>query len=472
LKFDADQPHPSIEKSPIRPLVRRGAKSTTPADIYELQPTPEPRGEKRSYEDTIAENEEEDYANGFQDESMVMVGDDGGVELEDGDDQPYNDGGEYTPVNLDEEDSVVVAHSSPTVQRKGRGRPSKATEKLTNGILKKSPKGRGRAKQQRESFASTASDVPKKRGRPPKVKDSFTNGAKPDPSPKKQKIAVGQHVDSDLIDPSLEEVDTSQISVPQGKRKAKGQPALSKARPLEESSGDEALRDYGPGDMLPPPRPNVPRGGKFQKSKLHIHEEASGSEDVDEVRPPAKRSKITSKAVPRAKAGVSERDPNLPIRSTSKDADEQPMKRSLWGNGTSRPMPRTLQILRQGTPSDEASLVTRSGRRSVRPLAYWHGEAIERAHDGTMLNIVRAESVEVESKRSKKKPGRRKAPAMAAIEEEEVDDEDLEQWEIEGRIIPAFVRAYDPEYGILDEEDELGKRGYPTSDFLSYADTI
>jgi hypothetical protein len=89
-----------------------------------------------------------------------------------------------------------------------------------------------------------------------------------------------------------------------------------------------------------------------------------------------------------------------------------------------------------------------------------------------MLNIVRAESVEVESKRPKKKPGRRNAPAMAAIEEEEVDDEDLEQWEIEGRIIPAFVRAYDPEYGVLDEEDEQGKLGCQTWIFQGCADTI
>jgi hypothetical protein len=197
--------------------------------------------------------------------------------------------------------------------------------------------------------------------------------------------------------------------------------------------------------MLPPPKPKS-QTRKPQRSKLNIHQEVSGSEEPEAVRP-VKRAKNSSKA------GPSERDPNILMRSQSQTSDDNMQKKSLW-NKTGRGVPRTLQILRQESVSDGSNLVTRSGRRSVKPIAYWHGEQIERAYDGTMLNIVRAESVEVEPKPTKR--GRRKVqPLPALAEEEEHGGLQLEQWEADGQTINGLVREWDAEYGVAMEDEEI-----------------
>lgn len=120
------------------------------------------------------------------------------------------------------------------------------------------------------------------------------------------------------------------------------------------------------------------------------------------------------------------------------------------------PLPRNnrgLMILRRETPMDGASFKqTRSGRNSIKPLAYWKSERVEYSEDemedahGKFLTqrikgVVRVD--EIEEKRRKKsyhKPS--KGKKRATVEE---SDEETEPWEDEpGRIIAPY-RLWDPE---------------------------
>ena len=373
---------------------------------------------------------QEPYMNGAHDDSLLMVGGEYDPEVLN-DTYPYDNVAENTMTNIGQDETVELPHSSPIVQRKGRGKPAKNKSNLTNGSSEPLKKG-GKSRQNRDSVvsvASVASELPKKKGKA--AKGNLTNGSKRNaPAIPPQKNARSRPRKSESIiedndhnlDPSLRDT------------------------VYDESTADETSQHFAPPtSMLPPPRPK-PQARKPQRSKLNIHQEVSGSEEPEVARL-VKRAKNSSKA------GPSERDPNILMRSQSQTSDDNMKKKSLW-NKAGRAMPRTLQILRQESVMNGSNLVTRSGRRSVKPIAYWHGEQIERAYDGTMLNIVRAESVEVETKPTKR--GKRKVQPMPALaEEEEHGGLELEQWEADGQTINGLVREWDSEYGVAMEDEEV-----------------
>jgi centromere protein C len=131
------------------------------------------------------------------------------------------------------------------------------------------------------------------------------------------------------------------------------------------------------------------------------------------------------------------------------------------------PLPRNsrgLMILRRETPGVGASFKqTRSGRNSIKPVAYWKNEKVEYSEDemedthGKFLTtrikgVVRVDEVEEKQKKSYYKPSKGKKRAAAA----ESDNEETEPWEDEpGRIIAPY-RLWDPEdpTGIQQPEEE------------------
>jgi len=124
------------------------------------------------------------------------------------------------------------------------------------------------------------------------------------------------------------------------------------------------------------------------------------------------------------------------------------------------PLPRNnrgLIILRRETPNDATGFqTTRSGRNSIKPLAYWKNERIEfygdEAEDGAkgkillprIKEVVRADEPEVHTrKRPQYKPNKGKKRRAPHLESE--DDDEIEPWEIEPGRIVADVRDWDPE---------------------------
>ncbi|KAK2624312.1 hypothetical protein QTJ16_006262 [Diplocarpon rosae] len=133
------------------------------------------------------------------------------------------------------------------------------------------------------------------------------------------------------------------------------------------------------------------------------------------------------------------------------------------------PMPRNnrgLFILRRETPLEGAgSKQTRSGRNSIKPLAYWKNERVEWSEDvhedamGDFLlprikGVVRVE--EVDQPRRKAGRSKSKAPKVKTVEpESDDDDEDAEPWELEPGRIFGEVRSWNPEDPSGAEAEEV-----------------
>jgi centromere protein C len=198
---------------------------------------------------------------------------------------------------------------------------------------------------------------------------------------------------------------------------------------------------------MPPPSfipHRKPQRQQTDENESVINDDDDDDDDDDDNYHPKKRTKKGSSA-----PALMERDPNSRTQSYS------PSK-SLWSHASRKPGSRTLQILRESTPLEDNPIITRSGRRSVRPLEYWAGEKIDRDPEGTIVNVVRAESVEVEG--PSRKRGQRKKPRkdleMEIIQEEE---DDIEEWEAEGEVQQGPILVWDPEAGAVDGEEDRRK---------------
>ena len=131
--------------------------------------------------------------------------------------------------------------------------------------------------------------------------------------------------------------------------------------------------------------------------------------------------------------------------------------------GLKRPGPRSLTLLRQGTPLEEdGARMTRSGRTSVKPFKWWLNEGYEYSK-GHITGVTRAEEVE---QPKKKAPARRKLAGksgsrLQSIEEDtenedeaegkpeqsrpnyEEEDEPAEEWEENDGTLSGIVKRYD-----------------------------
>lgn len=140
-----------------------------------------------------------------------------------------------------------------------------------------------------------------------------------------------------------------------------------------------------------------------------------------------------------------------------------------YANRTGPLKGRSLYILKREVPTENSTTHTRSGRVSVRPLAYWRnercvfgdGEAVEgqRFPLSTIKEVIRTEELEPEKKRKGKRPGRksksRKHNNDASDDEE---DEDADEWEKQGGILHGYVQKWNPETQTGSKDEEvLGK---------------
>lgn len=138
---------------------------------------------------------------------------------------------------------------------------------------------------------------------------------------------------------------------------------------------------------------------------------------------------------------------------------------------------KSLYILRRETPADDSVTHTRSGRVSVKPLAYWRNERCvyggspggAQLADGarfplnSIKEIVRTDEVDhVKKKRGGPKKGKGKARRQAEDSDSESDldeptiDPDAEQWELERGIFRGSTSVWDPQQQApLDVEEEV-----------------
>ncbi|OAX78764.1 hypothetical protein ACJ72_06927 [Emergomyces africanus] len=144
-------------------------------------------------------------------------------------------------------------------------------------------------------------------------------------------------------------------------------------------------------------------------------------------------------------------------------------------NITSRNGPlknRSLYILKRETPSDPSAQHTRSGRVSVRPLAYWRNERCvygdgsaevgQRFPLSTIKEIIRTEEQDTlrdtKAKRSSKKKSKSKSRSKRSRDDPSDDEDDIdnaEPWETEQGVFYGPVKKWDPVTQTATQEEEM-----------------
>jgi centromere protein C len=169
-----------------------------------------------------------------------------------------------------------------------------------------------------------------------------------------------------------------------------------------------------------------------------------------------------SRPTKKAKRGPAPKDANAKMSVRHPKEIEELIERVR-----SRPRrPHNLFILRRETPADDSVLHTRSGRLSVRPLAYWKNERCvygdgeaeegERFPLATIKEVIRTEEVEADlpSRRRKKSKGRKR---QLREESEDEDDEEMDDWEREPGIMNGDILRWDPQaQEAIDITENLG----------------
>ena len=134
---------------------------------------------------------------------------------------------------------------------------------------------------------------------------------------------------------------------------------------------------------------------------------------------------------------------------------------------------KSLYILRRETPADNDAVHTRSGRVSVKPLAYWRNERCifggspsqSQLADGarfplnSIKEIIRTDEVDVAPNTSWKKKRRtktsKKAGVTSEIEDDDQSDPEAEEWECSAGVFRGPVSGWDGDLqGPIEEQEE------------------
>lgn len=420
-------------------------------DVFALPVSPEPaRGKKRSHDESIIEHEATPEESEFQvngvghDSPLPVAGDESLQMIADGDETEVDEEHVEDSTEIPEQEPEPEPEPSPEPQpHKNRGRGRKSLEH------KKAPapaprKGAGRPKKNQGLVSAKLVNAPvPARSRKSAQTRPTANAYITDEST----MDVDQSFDQNSIEePSIEQM----------------------VEDYSEAKLEDTLEDEPEQDPTPEPEP-VPvkkkRGRKKSASKLEIHQD----EPQDPVELPERPAKKAKKAPAPKKPPPSQRDPNA--RVTSKTDNSKSKQKGKQKEDMPPPPPapkesqrsqfrapsqaRSLQILRQGTPFDDAGArTTRSGRISAKPVEYWRNERIEYAHDGSKKEIIRAEDVEG-PKRSARRTTTRKRAAQrsgSVIEEEEEFELEPEEWEINEGIVQGWVNGWDEKQGTIIDE--------------------
>jgi centromere protein C len=244
--------------------------------------------------------------------------------------------------------------------------------------------------------------------------------------PKKVELLVQDGEESRPVKRSRESLETAQVIKNKGGRSKKGE--------LAHEQEEE-------------------RPAKRTRKSLDVPEAAKSKDGR-----PKRTSSVTTTNPSKPKAAG--RKPKL---ATVSEAESPQIQRGP-------PMPRSnrgLFILRRETPMEGAGFKqTRSGRSSIKPLAYWKNEKVEFSEDVAednfgrftvrrMKEVVRVDALE-EPKRVRGKSKAPKTKKRTAEPESEEEDDATEPWELDPGRVWGDIRNWDPEdqTGSLAEETQ------------------
>ena len=409
------------------------------------------KSRKRPFE-LSTEEEENDEDTG----EAVAMASDGGVEVPPVDDMPTFNGDESMQLLQDE--SVGLANTEPD-------------STLAN----------------EETTLDQSLEVPSKpkRGRPKKNKEDTSqllitaSPQEPDVTP--QDIQTTSHLvqaTSPQTRP-VESLDNDEAPKPRRGRPAKPKPEVYREPEvvIEDGPSKPAKRakttsapDSSAANRRPPPSQRDPNATikSSQENKRDISVEKSevkkrGPKGKKEQQKEPDQVPVEGKGKTKAKAKSNE---NTPLTSPPPFLP-RPAVPSLPERG--KPKPRSLTILRSETPGeDTGAKYTRSGRTSVKPLAFWRNEKLifgDTRSDGTRLSlagikeVLRGEEIEDSRPRPRRKRGApKKRSAKRPVEMIEEVDENMEEWEQDPGALEAEVLQWDPitQRGMEDAHEQVG----------------
>ncbi|PVH82905.1 hypothetical protein DL98DRAFT_126452 [Cadophora sp. DSE1049] len=333
--------------------------------------------------------------------------------------QMVNGGEEEAPEAEREESEEPEPEPQPTKKSKGK---EKAVEVSVPAAKRGRPKRAALEAVNEEAVDEPEAVLPKKRGRP-----SLD-------APKSPKRKMGRP--KKIVDPDVSEIADAPEEPEQAAEEDPEERPKKRTRRSFDVPQAEAVKATRPKKAAKDANIKEPKG----------KEKAS----TEEMTKPAK-----------AKAKGPARKPKL---ATIEEGDSPQVQRGP-------PMPRNnrgLFILRRETPMEGSGFQqTRSGRNSIKPLAYWKNERIEYSEDENedgvgkfvlprIKEVVRADEVhQPKRKVARSKSKAPKSKKQSAESESEEEDINMEPWELEPGRIFGEVKNWDPEDPSGSQQEEI-----------------
>ncbi|TEY81541.1 hypothetical protein BOTCAL_0033g00220 [Botryotinia calthae] len=255
----------------------------------------------------------------------------------------------------------------------------------------------------------------------------------PEPSPPRKVASKNKGKGKVIEEPEPEPEEVPELEQPAPKRRGRKPKNTARIEPVEEER--EEIKER--------PRKQARRSA-----------EAVEAPEPTKKKPgrPGRPSNATkSTTVPKAAAKPKGRPKMAPIL----EADSP-----LVHRGPLIPRKNGLYILRRETTLGGTGMLrTRSGRNSMKPLAFWKGEHVEYDDDGTVPDgthgakillpsikeVVRVDEVEQEKRSRSKYQKSSKSKSKKRAREELEEDSETEEWEFQPGRIEGSVRIWDPE---------------------------
>jgi centromere protein C len=298
--------------------------------------------------------------------------------------------------------------------------------------------------------------------------------------------------DDDDNNDALDAYDESEAEVEESGRPQSEEFGTPIQHPGQES--DNIERPSEPEQSLPPHQNQANSRKKRKSDVLDQDVEARASSTPVKVRKTSQKGaqipKPNEKTTPTKKPTTSKAKGKQPLKekdtNTKMSARQEKELDDIIEKVRARPGPqRSLYILRRETPADDSVTHTRSGRISVKPLAYWRHERCvfggspggASIQDGarfplnSIKEIVRTEDVSEQvtkqrSKSRKKTNPSNVKPRKPPVEDSETsesefddspkEDPEAEPWETDSGTLRGTVSIWDPFQQVpTDQEEEI-----------------
>ncbi|KAK5089127.1 mitotic fidelity of chromosome transmission- protein [Lithohypha guttulata] len=268
------------------------------------------------------------------------------------------------------------------------------------------------------------------------------------------------------LPPPVDDEDEDQTFDPSILTSRRGQPNKANSRRKRKS---DATRDIEEVRAVSSPA--------ARRAKRRRTESVSNSQDESHVQSTPERPQSKQKSK-RGRKPLAQKDTNKKLpKSRQKEVDDM-VERIRARPGQQR----SLYMLRKETPADDNIARTRSGRISVKPLAWWRNEGIVYdAGDGSgksladgarfplnsIKEIVRTDEYNSPF-RPKKKGGPKKGKGNAREEDSDVDldgnedmvDPEADDWELENGTLRGRVAIWDVDQQAPVDEEEVAEIAY------------